>query len=229
MAATRGWSSQRDGEAARFLAEATHELRGGAARLALMAEALAHVAPPAGRDGLSPRLDALAAEGRRVQALAAALLDVVQLSEQGRRLDPVPVPVAPALADVVAGEPTRPDRTVTVTAPERLVALADPLALHQILANLFANALRHGGPHIALSARADTQQDPGVAVVTVSDDGPGVAPERVDSLFAPFPRGVGDGLGLSIAARLADLLGGDLTYEPAEPHGARFVLRLPLP
>jgi signal transduction histidine kinase len=78
-----------DTEAARLLAEASHELRGGAARLALMAEALAEqgLVDPTDEQHAT-RLRALATEGRRVQALASALLDVSRLAAEGRRLEP---------------------------------------------------------------------------------------------------------------------------------------------
>ena len=68
--------------------------------------------------------------------------------------------------------------------------------------------------------------------VTIEDRGDGVAEEFVGSLFERFTRGTtssgnGAGLGLSIAQSYARAHGGSLTYQPAEPHGARFRLILP--
>jgi two-component system sensor histidine kinase TctE len=211
--------------AARFLAEASHELRGGAARLALMAEALATRADDTDRPDteLPSRLHALAAEGRRLQALASALLDIVQLSEQGRRLDPVPVRVAVALAGVLAGERPREGQAVEIRGADDLTVLADPLALDQILSNLVHNAYRHGGRRVTVECWPEGDH----VAVAVADDGPGVPAGRAGDLFEPWGPGTGDGLGLRIAAQLVALLGGEIGYEPREPSGARFVVRLP--
>jgi two-component system OmpR family sensor kinase len=71
--------------------------------------------------------------------------------------------------------------------------------------------------------------------LTVEDEGRGVSPEFVPDLFERFtrsegsrPSGVGTGLGLAIARSYARAHGGDLVYEDAEPHGARFRLVLPM-
>jgi signal transduction histidine kinase len=215
-------------DVARFLAEATHELRGGAARLALMAEALADQARPAPAPDprLSPRLAALAAEGRRVQALASALLDVAQLAREGRHLEIGPVSVAEVLDAVLTGEMARADQHVEVHVPPELVVVADPLALDQILSNLVRNAFQHGGRRVTVEGWAE----PGDRVaVAVADDGPGIAPERTGELFSPYPRddGRGTGLGLTIAAQLARLMGGSLSHEGDALAGPRFVVRLP--
>ena len=68
--------------------------------------------------------------------------------------------------------------------------------------------------------------------MTIEDRGPGVEQAFVGSLFERFTRGPTDssegaGLGLSIALSFARAHGGTLTYEPAEPRGARFRLVLP--
>src|SRR5207253_3922290 len=107
-------------------------------------------------------------------------------------------------------------------------AVLDADAFDRIVSNLLANAVRHGAPPIVVSATrtADELQ------VTIEDRGPGVAQEFVGSLFERFTRGPTDssegaGLGLSIAQTYARAHGGSLTYEPAEPNGARFRLVLP--
>jgi signal transduction histidine kinase len=68
--------------------------------------------------------------------------------------------------------------------------------------------------------------------VTVTDTGPGIAPDERERIFRPFwsghgGHGGGTGLGLTIASELASALGGGLTVETAPGGGARFVLVLP--
>jgi signal transduction histidine kinase len=215
---------ERETEAARFLAEASHELRGGAARLALMAEALAE-AGLAGTDDppLAPRLRALAAEGRRMQALASTLLDVTRLTTDGRRLEPAAVALAPLIDDVVTGQSVAAGGEVRLRVADDLKVWADPLALDQVLSNLITNAFQHGGPHIAIDGWAED----GAVLVRVADDGDGLVPGWVGQVPSP-PRAVtGGGLGLGIAARLVAMIGGTLVYDTGESGGARFTVRLP--
>ena len=101
--------------------------------------------------------------------------------------------------------------------------------LYRMTLNLMENAIRHtpDGTHI----RAQVAGDNGEVVLTVQDDGPGVAPELRERVFERFVRGAGDrgsssGLGLSIVRAVAESHGGSVVLEDADP-GARFVVRLP--
>ena len=101
--------------------------------------------------------------------------------------------------------------------------------LYRMTLNLMENAIRHtpDGTHI----RARVSSESGEVVLTVQDDGPGVAPELRDRIFERFVRGAGDrgsssGLGLSIVRAVAESHGGSVVLEDADP-GARFVVRLP--
>jgi signal transduction histidine kinase len=108
---------------------------------------------------------------------------------------------------------------------------AEPVGLSQVVVNLLTNAYRYGGPVIDVEAVADGR---GVTI-TVTDDGPGIAPDLLDRLFQPFIRGTGgavrggSGLGLTVAERTIEAFGGSIRYEPAQPTGSRFVIELPAP
>ncbi|MDM0073837.1 ATP-binding protein [Variovorax sp. J2P1-59] len=109
---------------------------------------------------------------------------------------------------------------------------ADPVALEQIVHNLLMNALQaledvpagERGLRIAVGREGDH------GILTVSDNGRGIAPEALPRIFEPFfsTREGGLGLGLSLCETLAAGMGGSLAAEPAPPRGARFTLRLPL-
>jgi two-component system, OmpR family, sensor histidine kinase MtrB len=100
-----------------------------------------------------------------------------------------------------------------------------------MLSNLISNALRHGEPPVTvMAARRDTHLR-----LAVEDRGQGVRREFVPRLFDRFARSTesrgrtdGSGLGLAIAQAYARAHGGDIVYEPAVPHGARFELVIPL-
>ena len=77
--------------------------------------------------------------------------------------------------------------------------------------------------------------DGATARLWVRDSGPGVAPEGREQIFERFGRGVvpeadeGFGLGLSIVRAIAHAHGGTVSLEDEQPHGARFVISLPIP
>lgn len=96
-----------------------------------------------------------------------------------------------------------------------VTAWVDPQRFRQIMRNLLSNAERHGGTNV----RVTVGQSGDRVVVSVSDDGGGVAPQDVERIFQPYQRADGAevkkgsvGLGLSVARRLAQLMGGDLDY-----------------
>ena len=69
--------------------------------------------------------------------------------------------------------------------------------------------------------------------ITVTDQGPGMAPEEIENMFQPFVRGSdqatgsGFGLGLAIAKRAVERHGGTISAQNVEPHGLRMTVRLP--
>jgi two-component system, NtrC family, nitrogen regulation sensor histidine kinase NtrY len=110
--------------------------------------------------------------------------------------------------------------------------LADPEAIRRALANLIDNAAEamNGSLLRVLGLRTALSEDGTAAEVTVSDTGPGLSDEIRERLFLPFysTKRRGSGLGLSIAAKIAQEHGGSISAEANIPKGARFLLRLPL-
>jgi len=107
--------------------------------------------------------------------------------------------------------------------------------LNQVFMNLLVNAIQALEAAPSDPPRAivvETKVDGEMVAVAVADNGPGVPAELASRIFDPFfttkPRGQGTGLGLSISSDIARRHGGALTLERVEPHGARFVCRLPL-
>ncbi|PZM96131.1 MAG: PAS domain-containing sensor histidine kinase [Actinobacteria bacterium] len=159
---------------------------------------------------------------RNAQRLIALLNDLTLLfrldagAVTSRRAS---VPLADTVDSVVETLP-EPRPEITATIDPDLHVLADLTHLEQVLRHLLSNAVRHGRPPIEVTAT----RDPDGVTVTVRDHGPGVPPEVVPKLFDRFGRG--RGLGLFIVRHLVEANNGAIRYEPAEPSGARFVLRL---
>jgi signal transduction histidine kinase len=169
----------------------------------------------------------LSQQSKRLFELVENLLDLSRLEADSLRISPAEIEVGERLREIV-GVVVDGGTEVTLEVPEGLRAFVDVQAFDRILSNLLANALRHGAPPFVVSAARKN----GELAVTIEDRGSGVAEEFVGSLFERFTRGAthaseGAGLGLSIAQSYARAHGGALTYEPVEPHGARFRLILP--
>ncbi len=95
----------------------------------------------------------------------------------------------------------------------------------EMILNLLTNAFKHGAKNVQISVKVhDTIQ------IRVEDDGPGIPDDRKQRIFEPFSRGGKGvaGLGLSIVKRVAEIHGGKIWVENNEPHGAVFVVELPL-
>jgi CheY-like chemotaxis protein len=108
--------------------------------------------------------------------------------------------------------------------------VADELRFKQVVLNLLSNAVKFTRQHVYVSAR---RRD-GMLVVSVSDDGPGVAPEDRTRIFESFQQGgrgaskeEGTGLGLSLSKRIVQLHGGQIWLESEMGTGSTFTFSIP--
>eukprot|EP01132_Coremiostelium_polycephalum_P008128 gene8128-9999_t len=124
----------------------------------------------------------------------------------------------------IADELSGLDMKVNVQNLAPLSIAASPLALKRALRNLIINGATHGnGADIAMEQRQQA------AVITISDNGPGIPSELLDKVFEPFFRAdrsrrktvLGAGLGLAIAKEIIERFGGTVTIANREPSGLR--------
>ena len=217
----------------RFYAMASHELRTPVSAVMLYNELL--LAETYGT--LSPEQHEAVERSHRCAAdLLELINDLLDLSrlESGKvepRIEEVELVTlarsAVAAVEVLAAEQAC---TVTVEAPERpLVVSGDGKRIRQILLNLLGNAVKygHGRP---VRVRVARQGD--CASIEVADCGPGIPAADQGRIFEDFVRlddaaDQGTGLGLPIARRLAQLLGGSLEVTSVVGQGSTFRLTLP--
>jgi signal transduction histidine kinase len=117
----------------------------------------------------------------------------------------------------------------------RVVAAIQVTWLKRALRNLVSNAVRYGGS-ARVSVRHEIGKSGGVVVLSVEDDGPGIAEDRIADMLEPFTRGEssrnrstgGAGLGLTLARAIAQAHGGKLVLTNRAQGGLRAELRLPL-
>jgi two-component system sensor histidine kinase BaeS len=220
-----------------FLLTISHEIRTPLTALRGYAEALADGTIPAEEVAAVGRT--LHAEAMRLTSFTDDLLALARLEADDFRLDLDDVDLGGLLS--AAAEAWRASAGAANIRLELTVAddlprvHSDAARLRQVVDGLLENALRvsPAGTAIRLGAHADTETDAGAVVIEVADGGPGIDPA---DLARAFERGylrdryrgsrpVGSGLGLSIAARLVERLGGTITVRTAST-GTIFEIRL---
>ena len=160
------------------------------------------------------------------------LLDVARLNQGIFTIHPQPINMVDLVQEVVPAF-NGPDTPIHVHAPQEMVLLADPNRLRQVLENLLANAVEYAPKHIPIKVQLDKvrRTDGPWMLLTVSNAGPGLPPERCVQLLRPFVAGVtstGLGLGLYLANRIAAAHYGTLTVDSPRGQGVQVTLALPM-
>ncbi len=221
-----------------FVADASHELRNPLAAIrgyAELTQRSGESIPPDAAYAMS-RVES---EAERMSRLVEDLLLLARL-DAGPALDIQPTDLNVLLIDAVSdGRVAGPEHSWSLSLPEALVVVpADHFRLHQVVANLLANARTHtpAGTRVQTTLRTDGDR----ALVTVADDGPGIDPAIVDRVFERFTRadtsrvraagaarGASTGLGLAIVAAVVEAHHGTVEVH-SRPGETRFVVSLPL-
>ncbi len=180
-------------------------------------------------------LQTMLAQVERLGRLVTQLLDLSRLEAGTVPLDRQDFAVEPVLAHAVREQKLHaPDLPIGVVVEDRdLVADGDPERVHQVVANLLENAVRHSPAGGAVEVRA--RRSISGVTIEVLDEGPGIPDHEANRVFERFYRADtaraasdgGAGLGLAIARWIVDLHGGEIHPEHREPHGCRMVVELP--
>jgi signal transduction histidine kinase len=218
-----------------FVADASHELRTPLTSILANLELLQASLREPGRDDEQAMLDSALRSSQRMTRLVSDLLLLARAdagkSGSHRRCDLAEV----AGNAAVEAAPLMADRELRVENDRPLWLDGNPDELHRMILNLLDNAARHTPPGSTVELRL--RADDGDAMVEVSDDGPGIAPELRDQIFDRFVRGDGpadtasgpaSGLGLAIVGAVAASHGGSAAASESAEGGALFRVRLPL-
>ncbi|NAS20681.1 HAMP domain-containing protein [Herbidospora sp. NEAU-GS84] len=205
-----------------LVSDAAHELRSPLASMRLQLEvALSH---PDGQDWRETA-EGVLEDTLRLSKLAEDLLALARLDE-GRALRHEPV----ELGRLVTRTASRYGLDADIPA-EAVVVIGAEMDLGRVLVNLIDNAVRHAHDKV----RVGLWKSGPWALVTVTDDGPGIPPEDRERVFDRFTRldtsrsrdDGGTGLGLAIAREVVEAHGGTITLDDAEP-GLVATVRLPV-
>jgi two-component system CheB/CheR fusion protein len=229
--------AQADRSKDEFLAMLAHELRNPLASVRNAAEILRASDAADGERAHAQRI-----MGRQVENMTRMiddLLDVSRITEGKIELRRKPVSleaILTATTSLARSDCAARHQELALSMPAEPVFLdADPTRLEQVFGNLLTNACKYGGDGCHITLRAE--RDGGQVVVSVSDDGVGIAPEllpRVFDLFVQASRTLdrvhgGLGIGLTLVQRLVKLHGGSIeARSEGLGHGAEFIVRLPI-
>ncbi len=213
-----------------FIALAAHELRTPVTSVHGVVNTLDRLGDRLSERDRAELRDALLTQSERLRRLVDQLLDLSRLDADSVPIHPLPIAVREHVEEIVAASAGERSNEVEIRIPNELTVRIDQTVLERVVSNLLTNALRHGDSPVLVTA---AHQDRHFRIA-VQDCGNGVPAEFVDDLFERFSRsdeararGLGSGLGLSIARSYARAHGGDLVYEDAAPRGARFELVVP--
>ncbi|MEA2931716.1 MAG: hypothetical protein QOI56_501 [Actinomycetota bacterium] len=175
--------------------------------------------------------EAIVRNAHQMRRLLEAVADLRQLDDGDLTLDLTTLDLVPLVRETMDDlQGLLAPRRVTMALPARAVVTADPVRIRQALTNLVSNAAKFTPGDAVVTVELTVGED--LAELSVTDNGPGIPPEREDELFQKFSRlgsrVKGTGIGLYLSRAIARAHGGDLVLA-RPPVGCRFVLRLPRP
>lgn len=221
---------KRDQAEREFVSNAAHELRNPLAGISSAIEVLRGGAKedPEARDRF---LERLGEDAERMTRLTQSLLMLARVEAAGEREEASVVDVSLGAAEAVESvEPPDGVEVVAEIEPE-LVADGDPVLLRQVLVGLLTNACKNTPSPGTVTLRC-SREGGGEVMIEVRDTGKGIPAAERDRVFERFYRGSGAlesegfGLGLSIAKRMVDVMGGEIGLSSETGSGSTFWVRL---
>jgi signal transduction histidine kinase len=220
-----------------FLAMLAHDLRnplGPISNAVAMMKAMEGDTP-----AVAPLRQIIERQLEQLKRVIGDMRDVTRVTQARMELHKERLPVGDLVRSAVeAAQPlidSRGHRLHLELPPEALAVCGDPVRLSQALSHLLQNAAKFSPVADVIELRAVV--DDATVHLHVEDHGQGISPDFLPHVFEPFAQANhatprthhGLGVGLTIARRLAQLHGGDVTAASAGPgRGAEFVLTLPL-
>lgn len=217
-----------------FVAVASHELRTPLTGILGYSELLQD--DPGLTEAGRAWADRIVDEAGRLSDIVGDLLNITRIESGRLELEPARIDLPPLLEDVQAhftGGRRSPNHELSLEQQYRGYAFADPGKLREVLINLVDNAIKYSPDGGAI--RIVVHAGDGAALISVSDEGIGIAEEDLPRLFKRFQRVGGEGtatirgtgLGLYIVKTFVDAMGGELSVSSTLGQGSTFTVTLP--
>lgn len=217
---------------AQFTSDASHELRTPVTVILAECETLERTAETT--EDYREGVQVIRRQADQMSRLIGQLLHITRL-EQGTQKTYMENADLSALADAVCEQQRMiapEDVVLALDAPEAVTVRMDVMLMTRLLNNLISNAFRYGkdGGHVTVTVARENDS----AVLSVRDDGAGIAPEHLKKIWQRFYQvdaarsgGQGTGLGLYIVRQIAQLHGGTAEVESTPGQGSTFTVRIP--
>lgn len=214
-----------------LLGAVSHDLRTPLATIKVASSTLTNRAEFLSREQSSELYSLIEVESDRLSRLVSNLLDITRIEAGVFTVHQIPTTVSELVNDAISAmEPTLGSHPIDVLVPVDLPKVnVDPLLIGQVLINLLDNAYRHSPADGVIAIQGERRD--GQVVLSVSDQGPGIAPSQREAVFHRFAQldsGGRAGLGLAIAKTFVEAHGESIRYEDADERGARFIFSMPL-
>ena len=226
--------TESEGRLRRFVADASHELRTPLTAIRGFAE-LHRQGAVTGESDTKELVARIERESVRMSSLVEDLLILARM-DQGPKMEIKPVNLSEVVTDVVeSARAAGPGHPIKLTAGNEIYALGDANRIHQVVANLLANARVHTPVGTQITVEV-IHLDKEVQVV-VADNGPGLSEANREKIFERFYRvdpsrqrtgNEGSGLGLSIVDAVMRSHGGHVSVDSKLGEGSTFTLHFPL-
>jgi signal transduction histidine kinase/CheY-like chemotaxis protein len=227
-----GFAAAREGAKTRaaFLAAISHEIHAPLNAIMNLSEAELRNDLP---DGTHANIERIYSSAAALTSLVNDMLDISRMDAGKLAIMPAPYDFANLISDAIhhnvvrlAGKPVKFEPVIDASIPSRMIG--DEARLRQIFNNLLSNAFEHTGKGtVTMNVTCETRGGAALMICSVSDTSAGIKPEAMDGLLAGGAEIGGQGLGLFICGKLADMMGGEIQAESEYGRGSTFTVKIP--
>jgi len=217
-----------------LMSSVSHELKTPIASIAATVSNLAEEDVEWDLEKVRPELASMQEDLDRLTGSINALLDLSRLESSAWEPKKEWFDSADVLWTAASKIPHKQRPRIEAVLPDSLPMVhVDFVQMTRAVENLLSNALTYGPQNVPV--RMGASVDEGALRIWVEDEGPGIRPDEREKIFEKFYRGAsssrsasGTGLGLAVAREIVRFHGGRIWVEDVVPHGARFVISLPI-
>ena len=220
-----------------FLSKISHELRTPLNAVLGFSQLLESSKEQTLTDVQSQYISEIHNAGNHLLHLINEVLDLSRIEANQLHTESIYIPLTPFLDECIALIlPITKQKHIEIFTPYRnnddIFVMADPLRLKQVMVNLLSNAVKYNKLSGTISINV-CENNTDMIVIEVTDSGSGISDEHLESIFQPFTRlpqhrkEEGVGIGLALAKRLTELMGGRIGVRSSVGKGSTFWIEIP--